>query len=184
MTAPRDTTETVSFRVRRDLWDTLNFYLFFLFGLQAVGVYYVILALQAFHAVKDRHAAWNLLLLGFGLFLWGTVIVVQRIWKRFAEAYRLGPEALQVDYGYRKFSIPYPEISGVYPIKICRLAVGLKPATRVTVRKPILYLGRTIDIAVIDPERFLDELAARCPHLLREGPRMRAAQVGETALAR
>ncbi|MGQ0633951.1 MAG: hypothetical protein ACT4QC_05040 [Planctomycetaceae bacterium] len=163
--------ETIRFRPRRDLWDAVDFYLWFFFGTQAVGLLCIISALSEMTTKSVSSGALISLTMGIVYFGAGIAILYRHIRQRFALAYELTPSELVIHHGYKQVRVPYAEISGAHPNKICRMTTALKRATRVTFRRP--YGGeRGIDVAVVNDEGFLEGLAARCPHLRREGPRL------------
>lgn len=166
---------TIRFRPRHDLWDAVDFYLLFLIGAQTGGLFLIAQGWGLLQTAALEFRPWFLLVVGFAQFVLGTATLVMRVWQRFAESYELAPTGFVVDYGYRVLRVPYADISGVHPNKICRMTAALKPALRVKFFRPVGGT-RGLDVAVTNPDMFLDELAARCPHLQREGPRLAPAE--------
>ncbi|MSR57832.1 MAG: hypothetical protein EXS05_09175 [Planctomycetaceae bacterium] len=195
ITSASDHAETLHFPVRRDGWDTVDFYLPLFIGSQAGGLFFIVLGISLLHETTPKLVGWVYILMGTIHFVLGTIGSVFRTWRRFAEQYELTESQFVLQCGYCRQRARYREISGVHPIKICRSTTALKPAVRIKFRKPIAppggeYAGGTIefdifgykrsqpllqawslDVSPVNLEGFLEELATRCPHLQREGPR-------------
>jgi hypothetical protein len=132
---------TLRFPVRRDGWDTVDFYLPLFFGLQATGIYQIVMGLGTIAANPWRWMSWLMLLMGVSNFAFGMVVSVLRTWRRFAERYELTESEFVMHYGYCRHRVAYREISKIHPIKICRSTATLKPAVRIHFRKPMALQG-------------------------------------------
>jgi hypothetical protein len=187
---------TLSFPVRRDRWDTVDFYLPLFIGIQAGGLVQIAIGIESFQRSPQWWwFGWFLIAWGLFDFVLGTFSTVLRIWRRYAERYELTDSEFVLHCGYSRQRIPFREISGVHPIKICRTTSALKPAVRIKCRKqppapesahqgavfeydvpgfrrriPIQQ-ALSMDVSPVSLEAFLDELESRCPNLEREGPR-------------
>jgi len=172
------TNSTLHFPVRRDGWDTLDFYLLFFSSMLSTGTFCVLKAIVLLNQSLSSPLAWFMLLHGLIAFGFGLWLVVCNIWQRFAEEYVMTREALIFEYGFRRVRVPYDDIVALHPIKVCRSTSALKPAHRINFRKPI-GMNRAADAYPVNSGSFLDELAARCPHLEREGPRMHLCNMAD-----
>lgn len=159
---------TRHFPVRRDRWDTVDFYL----ATGALLVFSVIAIVGSVSTVILASGS-NAPTLIYSLYALSMAIMatVKLRKKWVAEEYTARDDALVFEYGYRQLRVPYDEIVAVHPIRVCRLSLTLKPAHRIIFRKPI-ESERVADAYPLDSEQFLEELAVRCPHLEREGERM------------
>ena len=163
------TDNTLRFPVRRDRWDTVDYYLWFyvLFAAAHMGIG----AYATMRVAGGQFAGWFELAYALVAFGFGVKFVINKTWQRYAEEYVLTPEALVFEYGYRRLRVPYENIAALHPIKVCRNTTALKPAHRINFLRPIGF-ERAADAYPQNSEGFLEELAARCPQLERDGPRM------------
>jgi hypothetical protein len=164
-------TPTCRFRPRHDLWDVVDFYLYFFVTAQIVGFWMIGLAWRELATPSPSPLIWFMVPYGILQSLFGIVKLVLHVWQRSAEGYELTATELVIDHGYAKVRIPFSEIYGANPCKICRMTAALKPGVRVKYSNPQTRFGN-VDLAPVGLDLFLSELAARCPHLRREGPRL------------
>lgn len=178
--------------VRRDGWDTIDYYLLFLIGAQVAGLGMLAIGISGQYSTPPKPLVLSCFWIIYGTlqFAYGIIVAGLQTWQRFAEAYELTDSEFIHHMGYCRKHAPFAEISRVHPIKICRSTAALKPAARIKFRKPDAseggvvefdipgYKGSrpirqawSIDVSPVNLEGFLEELAERCPHLVREGPR-------------
>lgn len=164
---------TLHFSVRRDRWDTVDYYLATagLFGLALFAVVTSVVGDLRWQMALPR-LGYMIALLPMAL---GSVRRTKQKWQ--AEEYVFAEEALIFEYGFRQLRVPYDNIASVHPIKVCRLSLALKPAHRINFCQPIGF-DRAADAYPMDDEGFLEELLARCPQL----DRSRTQQKGHRAL--
>jgi hypothetical protein len=173
-------TETASdlrFPVRRDQWDTVSFFRSF-FSSALSGMVMIVAAIYLLNGDGMRGWGWCLLAFGIFSFLIRVGVMVCLIWDRYAEEYVMTADALVFEHGYIRHRIPYAEITALHPMKVSRMT-ALKPAHRINYRTRFGRGG--VDAYPLNDENFLEELASRCPHLEREGPRMRLREEVATA---
>lgn len=171
------TDSDLRFPVRRDQWDTVSFFRSLLFcGFS--GTLMIFVAINLLN--QDQMRVWGWCILGFGIFdfLWRMSMMLCLIWDRYAEEYVMTADALVFEHGYIRHRIPYAEITALHPMKVSRMT-ALKPAHRINYRTKFGRGG--VDAYPLSEENFLEELAARCPHLERDGPRMRLREEVATA---
>jgi len=171
MAEPTELTPTYRFRPRLDLWDAVDFYLYFFAIAQVIGFWLISVAWREIASARPTPWVWLLLPIGALQALFGIYRLILHVWQRFAEGYELTATELVIDHGYTKVRIPFGEIHGVNPCKICRMTAVLKPGVKVKYSDPQTRFG-SVDLAPVSLELFLSELSARCPHLHREGPRL------------
>jgi hypothetical protein len=171
MAEPIDSTPTCRFRPRHDLWDAIDFYLYFFVIAQFVGFWLIGMAMREIQGARPSPWVWFMVPVGILQSLYGIFKLVLHVWERFAEGYELNSTELVIDHGYAKVRIPFSEIYGANPCKICRMTAALKPGVRVKYSNPQTRFG-SVDLAPVSLDLFLSELGARCPHLRREGPRL------------
>lgn len=162
-----ETVPTLHFPVRRDGWDAVEYFLWLGFLIPAAALS----LLWDIHDSVNGESSWfpsGVSIMWTLVFAYGAGVTV---WKLLAEQYVMTADALIFEYGYRRICVPYEEIAGLHPMKVCRATTALKPAHRINFRTPI-GLDRAADAYPRDDAKFLDELAARCPQLEREGERM------------
>ncbi|MBI3866580.1 MAG: hypothetical protein HY290_32260 [Planctomycetia bacterium] len=171
MAEPIESTPTCRFRPRHDLWDAVDFYLYFFALAQFAGYWLIWMACREMESPQPTPWVWLLLPAGVLQSLYGIVRLVLHVWQRFAEGYELTATELVIDHGYMKVRVPFGEIYGANPCKICRMTATLKQGVRVKYSNPQTRWG-SVDLAPSSLDLFLSELSARCPHLRREGPRL------------
>lgn len=169
------TPETIRFPIRRDLRRHSRFGpvvpTFYALASAGVLIYAAISGTLLGHRI-DRSFTPDLLLLAVGLSAVGTVGVVWIVRRRPADGYALTQTEIVADEGYRQFRAPLAEVQSIYPVAIR----PLRDMGKVDEAIQVLFTERITSRAAVnvfpaEPERFLDELAARCPHLVREGSR-------------
>lgn len=171
MAEPSQSPLAYGFRPRHDLWDAVDFYLYFFALAQFVGLWVTWMAWRQIGTAQTGPSVWLMLPLGLLQSVLATWKLVLHVWKRFAESYELAATELVIDHGYTQMRIPFSKIYGAHPIKICRMTTALKPALRVKFSSPQTRFG-SVDLAPVNLELFFSELSVRCPHLRREGPRL------------
>jgi len=133
--------------------------------LGAVAVCSVLAVGGALHAVREPGARWVL------LFAWSWPIALV-LWMLRTTRYEIARDALRVRCGPLRFEAPFVEIEEVRPKRGISPELGWSLSfslDRLLVRRR----GRlAVSISPEPRELFLSELAARCPHLVREGDRL------------
>src|SRR5262245_3503745 len=119
MAEPTESTPTCRFRPRLDLWDAVAFYLYVFALAQFAGYWLIWMSWRELESAQPTHWVWFLLPVGVLQSLYGIVRLVLHVWQRFAEGYELTATELVIDHGYMKVRIPFGEIYGVNPCKIC-----------------------------------------------------------------
>jgi len=180
-----ESNSTLRFPVRRDAWDTVDFFR----SLLSSAIFGTLKIAAAVYLLKDeqmRVFGWLLLTWGIFDFLLRMGLTACVVWDRYAEAYVMTGDALVFEHGYFRHRIPYEELVAVHPMKVCRMT-ALKPAHRINYRTR--FGRRGIDAYPQSDETFLEELAARCPNSSVKGrgcgcvrqvsPRRRSEATGE-----
>jgi len=101
--------------------------------------------------------------------LWPIALV---LWMLRTTRYEIGPDALRVRCGPLRFAVPFAEIEEVRPKRGFSPELGWSLSfslERLLVRR---RGGLPLAISPEPREPFLSALAARCPHLRREGDRL------------
>ena len=94
------------------------------------------------------------------------------LWLMRSIAYEIGADALRVHCGPLRFAVPFAEIEAVTPKRGLSPEMGWSLALSLD-RLMVRRRGRlALAISPEPREIFLAELAARCPHLARDGDRL------------
>jgi len=150
-------TPGLSFRSKRDAWISA------LLGL--VMLVSAVSFLSVLRVAREDSAYWLAALsplVTFALVLW----LMRTI------AYEIAADGLRARCGPLRFRVPFAEIEAVEPKRGLDLEMGWSLALsldRLLVRR---RRGLALAISPEPRELFLAELAARCPHLVREGDRL------------
>jgi hypothetical protein len=196
-TSPANREPSLRYPVCRDGWDAVDYYLAFFIGSQGIGLFMI--ANNLVPIGQPSSARWCFLVLGVIYFVVGLIGIVARTWRRYCEEYELTETEFIHHLGYLRKRAPLSEISRAHSIRIFRSTIvnilrpklGPRQGLRIEFRKPDAkgsghggkieidvpgYKGARpivdawkIDICPINLEGFLDDLAARCPHLEWKG---------------
>lgn len=161
-----DRASAVRFPLKRDGRDAIWFYVRLLFV--AIPI------LQAAHLFSTKVPSnWDGsdLAAAIGLFVSPMLIGVLMVWERLAGGYELSDRELLIDSGYAGLKLPLDRILEAYRIDIPRAFGAFKPAIRLRLTRAVRG-RRTFDLTPCNQSGFVDELAARCPHLVRSEQRL------------
>src|SRR5947207_3305549 len=99
MAEPTESTPTCRFRPRHDLWDAVDFYLYFFVIAQVAGFWLISMALREIGSARPTAWVWFMVPVGVLQSLFGIVKLVLHVWQRFAEGYELTATELVIDHG-------------------------------------------------------------------------------------
>lgn len=167
-----DFDEPLRYPVRRDGRDAIGFYGRLLCLAMALVVA-TFLGLES--TIPHRHPSSPPSFFGVWLstllFAAVAIAAIRSVWERLAAGYELSKDELLIDYGYQQLRVPLSGLSEVHAIQIHRSYCPFKLAFRLKLARPVRG-PTTIDITPANPDGFLDELAKRCPHLVRDRQRI------------
>jgi len=157
---PPETASAFKFTARHDGSSTFVYYCSFYIVLVAVGMCWLALV------PVGGPASWTAIVCTLFVFGFGIVYLCGRTRRRFSEGYIFASGELELDDGIRRIRVPYLNVTSVHPLKHRLREVVLRTEVCLYWKGP----GGLSRSAIAYPdnlEGFLEQLAARCPHLER-----------------
>lgn len=128
------------------------------------------IAVSDFRKGESTILEWVVVLIGIVYFPISLALCASWIWSRYAEEYVLTGAEFVIEHGWMRTRVPWTVVSELKPDKSPRHA-AIEPAYRILVATPING-NNVVEVSPTNVGRFLNEVTARCPHLVRDGDRL------------